>query len=93
MSKPTPGETTVVVGDKKAGNNRSIGVLLGSWQGKLLDVANSFAVPFEEDPTNPEVASERVYECVCVSVVRSCPWKEHIPLAKQKSTSKNGEAF
>jgi len=42
-------------GDKKAGNNRSIGVLLGSWQGKLLDVANSFAVPFEEDPTNPEV--------------------------------------
>jgi len=71
MSKPTPGETTVVVhplvllsavdhfnrtqGDKKAGNNRSIGVLLGSWQGKLLDVANSFAVPFEEDPTNPEV--------------------------------------
>ena len=49
-------------GDKKAGNNRSIGVLLGSWQGKLLDVANSFAVPFEEDPTNPEV-----YVCVFCS--------------------------
>jgi len=71
VGKPTPGDTTVVVhplvllsavdhfnrtqGDKKAGNNRSIGVLLGSWQGKILDVANSFAVPFEEDPSNPEV--------------------------------------
>lgn len=70
MPKPTS-DTTVVVhplvllsavdhfnrtqGDKKAGNNRSIGVILGSWQGKILDVANSFAVPFEEDPASPDV--------------------------------------
>lgn len=42
-------------GDKKSKNKRAVGVLLGSWQGDKLDVANSFAVPFEEDEKNPEV--------------------------------------
>jgi len=39
----------------KGTKNRAVGVLLGSWNGNLLDVANSFAVPFEEDAKNPEV--------------------------------------
>lgn len=34
---------------------RAVGVLLGSWKKNILDVANSFAVPFEEDPKNPDV--------------------------------------
>lgn len=34
---------------------RAVGVLLGSWKKNVLDVANSFAVPFEEDPKNPDV--------------------------------------
>lgn len=32
-----------------------MGVLLGSWKGEILDVANSFAVPFEEDAKNPDI--------------------------------------
>lgn len=43
-------------GDKRKGaNKRAVGVLLGSWKGDILDVANSFAVPFEEDEKNPDV--------------------------------------
>jgi len=66
--KPTPGSTTVVVHPLvllsvvdhynrtcKDTKKRAVGVLLGSWKGKQLDVANSFAVPFEEDPKNPDV--------------------------------------
>lgn len=39
----------------KGTTERAVGLLLGSWQGGRLDVANSFAVPFEEDEKNPEV--------------------------------------
>eukprot|EP00035_Acanthoeca_spectabilis_P034874 m.31319 g.31319 ORF g.31319 m.31319 type:complete len:338 (+) comp6920_c0_seq1:33-1046(+) len=66
--KPTPGSTTVVVHPLvllsvvdhynrtcKDTTKRAVGVLLGSWKGNVLDVANSFAVPFEEDAKNPEV--------------------------------------
>jgi 26S proteasome regulatory subunit N8 len=42
-------------GDKRSKNKRAVGVLLGSWKGNVLDVANSFALPFEEDEKNPEV--------------------------------------
>ena len=36
--------------------NRAVGVLLGSWKSPTnLDIANSFAVPFEEDEKNPGV--------------------------------------
>jgi len=34
---------------------RVVGVLLGQWNGKEVNVANSFAVPFEEDEKNPSV--------------------------------------
>lgn len=34
---------------------RVVGVLLGSTRGGILDVSNSFAVPFEEDEKNPNV--------------------------------------
>lgn len=34
---------------------RVVGVLLGQWIGKTVNVANSFAVPFEEDEKNPNV--------------------------------------
>ena len=38
-----------------AGSKRVVGVLLGeSFKGRV-DVTNSFAVPFEEDPRNPKV--------------------------------------
>lgn len=39
------------------GNRRRvIGILLGSWQSKgVLDVSNSFAVPFDEDPKDSKV--------------------------------------
>eukprot|EP00043_Microstomoeca_roanoka_P020851 m.254275 g.254275 ORF g.254275 m.254275 type:complete len:341 (-) comp17858_c0_seq1:373-1395(-) len=67
--RPTAGDTTVVVhpivllsvvdhynracsGTK----NRAVGVLLGAWKGNnTLDITNSFAVPFEEDPKSPSV--------------------------------------
>lgn len=67
-TKPVSGKTTVVVHPLvllsvvdhynrscKETKNRAVGVLLGSWHGNRLDVANSFAVPFEEDDKNPEV--------------------------------------
>eukprot|EP00041_Stephanoeca_diplocostata_P010834 m.173662 g.173662 ORF g.173662 m.173662 type:complete len:331 (+) comp18307_c0_seq1:136-1128(+) len=67
-AKPVPGQTSVVVHPLvllsvvdhfnrtcKGTTRRAVGVLLGSWRGNVLDVANSFAVPFEEDPKNPEV--------------------------------------
>ncbi|KAL7747879.1 proteasome regulatory particle subunit [Sorochytrium milnesiophthora] len=34
---------------------RVVGVLLGQWQGRTVNVANSFAVPFEEDDKDPSV--------------------------------------
>lgn len=40
---------------KDARNKRVVGVLLGSRIGNSVDVCNSFAVPFEEDLTNPKV--------------------------------------
>uniref|UniRef100_A0A673AA37 26S proteasome non-ATPase regulatory subunit 7 n=1 Tax=Sphaeramia orbicularis TaxID=375764 RepID=A0A673AA37_9TELE len=40
----------------KVGNQkRVVGVLLGSWQKKVLDVSNSFAVPFDEDDRDDSV--------------------------------------
>ncbi|XP_021787808.1 26S proteasome non-ATPase regulatory subunit 7 isoform X1 [Papio anubis] len=40
----------------KVGNQkRVVGVLLGSWQKKVLDVSNSFAVPFDEDDKDDSV--------------------------------------
>uniref|UniRef100_A0A8C4T0P1 Proteasome 26S subunit, non-ATPase 7 n=1 Tax=Erpetoichthys calabaricus TaxID=27687 RepID=A0A8C4T0P1_ERPCA len=40
----------------KIGNQkRVVGVLLGSWQKKILDVSNSFAVPFDEDDKDDSV--------------------------------------
>lgn len=57
-NKPVSGKTTVVVhplvllsvvdhynrkeGSKKS-NGRAVGILLGSWKGQELDIANSFA--------------------------------------------------
>uniref|UniRef100_A0A1I8GVE4 MPN domain-containing protein n=2 Tax=Macrostomum lignano TaxID=282301 RepID=A0A1I8GVE4_9PLAT len=37
------------------GHRRCIGVLLGSRQGDVLDISNSFAIPFEEDPRDRSV--------------------------------------
>lgn len=34
---------------------RVVGILLGSWHGKTVDVANSYAVPFEEDENDPDI--------------------------------------
>lgn len=34
---------------------RVVGVLLGSWKGKNIDVTNSYAVPFEEDDKDPSI--------------------------------------
>jgi len=41
----------------KIGNQkRVVGLLLGSWTSKgILDIANSFAIPFDEDDKDPEV--------------------------------------
>lgn len=40
----------------KVGNQkRVVGVLLGSWHKKVLDVSNSFAVPFDEDDRDDSV--------------------------------------
>lgn len=40
----------------KVSKSRAVGVLLGSWKkGGFLDVANSYAIPFEEDDKNPDV--------------------------------------
>ncbi|XP_062318773.1 26S proteasome non-ATPase regulatory subunit 7-like isoform X2 [Osmerus eperlanus] len=40
----------------KVGNQkRVVGVLLGSWHKKVLDVSNSFAVPFDEDDKDDSV--------------------------------------
>uniref|UniRef100_A0A8C5AB61 MPN domain-containing protein n=1 Tax=Gadus morhua TaxID=8049 RepID=A0A8C5AB61_GADMO len=40
----------------KVGNQkRVVGVLLGSWHKKILDVSNSFAVPFDEDDKDDSV--------------------------------------
>jgi 26S proteasome regulatory subunit N8 len=35
--------------------NRVAGVLLGEFSGGVVDVTNSFAVPFEEDPKDPSI--------------------------------------
>ena len=42
---------------KKIGNQkRVVGLLLGSWAGKgELDIANSFAIPFDEDDKDRDV--------------------------------------
>ena len=42
---------------KKIGNQkRVVGLLLGSWSGKgNLDIANSFAIPFDEDDKDRDV--------------------------------------
>ena len=40
---------------KDARNKRVVGVLLGSRIGNVVDACNSFAVPFEEDASNPKV--------------------------------------
>eukprot|EP00050_Salpingoeca_kvevrii_P010095 m.6509 g.6509 ORF g.6509 m.6509 type:complete len:333 (-) comp2628_c0_seq1:295-1293(-) len=67
--RPVSGKTTVVVHplvllsvvdhyNRACANtsNRAVGILLGSWKkGNILDVANSFAVPFEEDAKNKGV--------------------------------------
>nr|AAP06019.1 similar to NM_010817 26S proteasome regulatory subunit S12; proteasome subunit P40 (MOV34 protein) [Schistosoma japonicum] len=42
-------------GKVTSGQKRVVGVLLGSLNGSILDVSNSFAVPFEEDATDPDV--------------------------------------
>lgn len=40
----------------KVGNQRRVaGILLGSIRNKILDVANSFAIPFDEDDRDPTV--------------------------------------
>ena len=41
----------------KVGNaRRVVGLLLGSWSSKgVLDISNSFAVPFDEDPNDRDV--------------------------------------
>ncbi|XP_044537269.1 26S proteasome non-ATPase regulatory subunit 7-like, partial [Gracilinanus agilis] len=39
----------------KVGNQKRVFVLLGSWQKKVLDVSNSFAVPFDEDDKDDSV--------------------------------------
>ncbi|CAG0918280.1 unnamed protein product [Notodromas monacha] len=42
--------------DKTGAKSRVVGALLGSWRGKtVLDVSNSFAVPFEEDDRDQSV--------------------------------------
>jgi 26S proteasome regulatory subunit N8 len=42
--------------DKTGTKNRVVGCLLGSWRGKgVLDVSNSFAVPFDEDDRDKSV--------------------------------------
>lgn len=38
-----------------AGNKRVIGAILGDRIGNVVRVTNSYAVPFEEDPRNPDV--------------------------------------
>ncbi|CAH8569308.1 unnamed protein product [Schistosoma turkestanicum] len=42
-------------GKVTSGQKRVVGVLLGSLNGNILDVSNSFAVPFEEDAVDPDV--------------------------------------
>lgn len=42
--------------DKIGHQKRVVGVLLGSWRAKgVLDVSNSFAVPFDEDDKDKDV--------------------------------------
>ncbi|KAJ3336974.1 proteasome regulatory particle subunit [Gonapodya sp. JEL0774] len=36
-------------------NKRVLGVLLGQWKGKSVNIANSYALPFEEDEKDPSV--------------------------------------
>lgn len=43
------------VGKISGGQKRVVGVLLGALRGSTLDVSNCFAVPFEEDLTDPNV--------------------------------------
>ena len=38
----------------RASNKRVIGVLLGQDNGKTINVANSFGIPFEEDEKDPK---------------------------------------
>lgn len=77
MPAPEPDKTSVVVHPlvllsvvdhynrackDKGGTKRAVGILLGSWKGGLLDVANSFAVPFEEvAPAKGQEDAEPIY--------------------------------
>lgn len=38
----------------RSANRRVVGVLLGQDNGKTVNVANSFAIPFEEDEKDPK---------------------------------------
>jgi 26S proteasome regulatory subunit N8 len=40
---------------KVGSQRRVVGILLGSWRKGVLDVSNSFAVPFDEDDKDPTV--------------------------------------
>ncbi|EDV26030.1 uncharacterized protein TRIADDRAFT_23419 [Trichoplax adhaerens] len=40
---------------KRLNDKRVVGILLGSLKGQILDVSNSFAVPFEEEEKNPDI--------------------------------------
>ncbi|KAI9023314.1 maintenance of mitochondrial structure and function-domain-containing protein [Hyaloraphidium curvatum] len=39
----------------KSTKKRVVGVLLGQWKGRTVNVANSYALPFEEDEKDPSV--------------------------------------
>ena len=41
--------------EAKDSKKRVVGALLGSRKGNIVDITNSFAVPFEEDLKNPSV--------------------------------------
>lgn len=41
--------------EAKDSQRRVVGALLGSRKGSTVDITNSFAVPFEEDPKKPTV--------------------------------------
>eukprot|EP00055_Hartaetosiga_balthica_P006532 m.20630 g.20630 ORF g.20630 m.20630 type:complete len:332 (-) comp5267_c0_seq1:1097-2092(-) len=64
----------------KGTKKRAVGVLLGQWKNNnVLDVSNSFAVPFEEDAKNPDVwFMDHDYLVEMYSMFRKVSAKERI---------------
>ncbi|VEL29717.1 unnamed protein product, partial [Protopolystoma xenopodis] len=62
------------MGKAPVGQKRVVGVLLGALRGSTLDVSNCFAVPFEEDPSDPDLMASYLLFLFAVAREKIVGW-------------------